>query len=156
MISCFNESVKSNIGKIFLQILKECFPKNHILYKICNRNTIKISYRTMPNMKSYISKHNSKIIQQNLQPNLQPNPPQNLQLSNKDLEKTVIVRTKSTAQCQENVRIAMQCIGTESHKLTLVMLRHILAALWGSKLDTSSIWTRLRMIVMAPQLSALI
>ena len=29
----FSLNVKSNIGKIFLQILKECFPKNHILSK---------------------------------------------------------------------------------------------------------------------------
>ena len=93
----FSLNVKTNIGKIFLQILKECFPKNHILYKICNKNTIKISYRTMPNMNSYISKHNNKILQQNLQPHLQPNLQHNLQqnlqqqqnqnLTNKELEK---------------------------------------------------------------------
>ena len=66
----FSLNVKSNIGKIFLQILHECFPQNHILHKICNKNTIKISYRTMPNMNSYISKHNNKILSQNLQQNL--------------------------------------------------------------------------------------
>ena len=43
----FSLNVKTNIGKIFLQLIKECFPKNHILNKICNRNTLKLSYRTM-------------------------------------------------------------------------------------------------------------
>ena len=66
----YSLNVKTNIGKIFLQLVKECFPPNHILHKICNKNTLKISYRTMPNMGSHISKHNNKILSQNLQQNL--------------------------------------------------------------------------------------
>ena len=62
----FSLNVKTNIGKIFLQLIKECFPRNHILHKICNRNTLKISYRTMPNMGRHISKHNNQILQQKL------------------------------------------------------------------------------------------
>ena len=67
----FSLNVKTNIGKIFLQLIKECFPKTHILHKICNKNTLKLSYRTMPNISSHISKHNNKILQQNLQQTLQ-------------------------------------------------------------------------------------
>ena len=40
----FSLNVKTNVGKMFLQIIKECFPPTHKLYKICNRNTLKISY----------------------------------------------------------------------------------------------------------------
>ena len=65
----FSLNVKSNIGKIFLNLIKECFPKNHILSKICNKNTLKLSYRTMPNMRRNISKHNNQIFQQRLQEN---------------------------------------------------------------------------------------
>ena len=39
----FSLNVKTNIGKIFLQLIRECFPTNHILHKICNKITIKIS-----------------------------------------------------------------------------------------------------------------
>ena len=115
----FSLNVKTNIGKVFLQILKECFPKTHILHKICNRNTIKISYRTMPNMNSLISKHNNLVLQpnlqtlqqnlqplqQNLQPlqqNLQPLQ-QNLQLSNKELEK----RGAPYCNCQDKANCPM-------------------------------------------------
>ena len=59
----FSLNVKTNVGAIFLQIIKDCFPKDHILHKICNPNTIKVSYRTMPNIKRHISRHNNKILQ---------------------------------------------------------------------------------------------
>ena len=57
-------NVKTNVGKMFLQMIKECCPPTHKLYKICNRNTLKISYRTMPNMKRQISKSNRKKLQE--------------------------------------------------------------------------------------------
>ena len=39
----------------------KCFPPSHPLNKILNRNTVKISYRCMPNMKQVLSKHNAKL-----------------------------------------------------------------------------------------------
>ena len=60
----FALNVKTNVGKMFLQIIHECFPSHHKLYKICNKNTLKMSYRTTSNMKSYVSSHNRKILQQ--------------------------------------------------------------------------------------------
>ena len=58
----FSLNVKTNVGASSLRILQECFPSNHKLYKICNKNTIKVSYRTMKNMKSIISIHNKKVL----------------------------------------------------------------------------------------------
>ena len=49
---------------MFLQIIRECFPPHHKLYRICNKNTLKMSYRTTSNMNSYVSSHNRKILQQ--------------------------------------------------------------------------------------------
>ena len=60
----YSHNVKSNIGKIFLQIISDCFPPSHILHKICNRSTLKVSYRTMPNMKRHIARHNNKILRE--------------------------------------------------------------------------------------------
>ena len=61
----YSANVKSNIGAQFLAILKETFPPTHSLHKICNRNTLKMSYRCMPNIKREISKHNNKILNGN-------------------------------------------------------------------------------------------
>ena len=55
-------NVKTNVGAKFLKIIDDCFPKGHVLNKIFNRNTIKVSYKCMPNMKSLIARHNSKVL----------------------------------------------------------------------------------------------
>ena len=60
----FSQNVKTNVGQKFLRILDSCFPSEHRLRKLLNRNTVKVSYRTMPNMKQVISKHNSKVLRQ--------------------------------------------------------------------------------------------
>ena len=46
----FDGGVKTNIGKVFLKIVSECFPKTHKLHKILNRNSVKVSYCTMANV----------------------------------------------------------------------------------------------------------
>ena len=68
----FSANVSTNIGAKFLQIIDTCFPRGHILYKIINRNTVKVSYRCMPNMKQILGKQNSKIKNQK---SVQPPPP---------------------------------------------------------------------------------
>ena len=60
----FSLNVKTNVGAVFLQIVKECLHRNHKLYKICNRNTLKMSYRTTNNMSTFVSKHNRRILKQ--------------------------------------------------------------------------------------------
>ena len=57
----FSTSVKTNIGSKFLKIIDTCFPPSHPLHKILNRNTLKISYKCMPNISRAISKHNSEV-----------------------------------------------------------------------------------------------
>ena len=69
----FDLQVKTNIGKTFFQILDRNFPPHHRLYKIINRNTVKISYSRMPDMVSHISSHNKNITQES-EKSQQPNP----------------------------------------------------------------------------------
>ena len=57
----FSLNVQTNIGGKFLQLIDKHFPPSHPLSKIINRNTVKISYRCMPNMKAIITGHNFKI-----------------------------------------------------------------------------------------------
>jgi len=60
----FSQNVQTNVAKCFLKIIDKCFPADHKLHKIINRNTIKVSYSCMMNLKSIISQHNKNIIQQ--------------------------------------------------------------------------------------------
>ena len=53
----YSKTVKTKIGKFFLQLIKKFFPKEHKFHKIFNRNTLKLSYSCMPN-KTKINAHN--------------------------------------------------------------------------------------------------
>ena len=59
----YSQNVKSNIGEQFFKALDKCFPQNHVLRKVINRNTVKLSYRCMPNIQRKISTHNAKVLQ---------------------------------------------------------------------------------------------
>ena len=58
----YSKSVKTNVGGRFLQLIDKHFPPTNPLHKIFNRNTMKISYSCMPNVKNVISRHNRKIL----------------------------------------------------------------------------------------------
>ena len=52
------KNVETNVGKCFLSLIDKHFPKSNPLHKIFNRNTIKLSYSCMGNIKTIISNHN--------------------------------------------------------------------------------------------------
>ena len=58
----FSKSVKSNVARNFLQLLEKHFPDSNPLHKLFNRNTVKVSYSCMPNVKSAISRHNNQML----------------------------------------------------------------------------------------------
>ena len=53
-----NSTISTNIGCKFLQAVGDSFTPDHPLRKIFNRNTLKLSYSCIPNVKSIISSHN--------------------------------------------------------------------------------------------------
>ena len=57
----FSRNVKTNIGKVFLKIVKKHFNKRHKYYSIFNRNTLKISYSCTTNVANIIKGHNNKV-----------------------------------------------------------------------------------------------
>ena len=65
-IICFNTpfslGVKANIGRTFLKLLKQHFPKSNRLHKIFNKNTVKVSYSCMSNLSSIILSHNKRLL----------------------------------------------------------------------------------------------
>ena len=67
----FNNSVKTNVGRKFLGLVKKNFPRNHRYHQIFNRNTLKLSYCCTPNLGNIIKQHNSKILKGTPAPQLQ-------------------------------------------------------------------------------------
>jgi hypothetical protein len=67
MVIYFNptwaDNVKTKVGTKILNLVKESCPPTNPLQKIFNKNTIKISYRTTPNISQIISAHNRKLLQ---------------------------------------------------------------------------------------------
>ena len=69
----WSNMVQTNFGGKFLRLLDICFPPSHPLHKVMNRNTIKVSYRCMPNMQKAISSHNIKVCKGGSTPQPIPN-----------------------------------------------------------------------------------
>ena len=58
----YSQHVKTKIGEKFLKIVEKNFPKENQLHKICNRNTLRLSYSCMDNMATIIKAHNNTIM----------------------------------------------------------------------------------------------
>jgi hypothetical protein len=54
----FSKNVKTNIARKFLQLIDKHFPRSSRLYRIFNRNSVKVSYSCMSNITSDISNRN--------------------------------------------------------------------------------------------------
>ena len=46
-----------------MRLIDKHFPRHHKFHKLFNFNNVKLSYSCIPNMKSVIQKHNSKIME---------------------------------------------------------------------------------------------
>ena len=64
----FNANVNTNFGKLLKRLIDKPFPRHHKFQKLSNRNNVELSYSCMPNMKSVIQEHNSKIMRIRNQP----------------------------------------------------------------------------------------
>ena len=58
----YNPTIVTDVGRKFLSLLDKHFKPGDHLHKHINKNTVKISYSTCPNMKTQISKHNAKVL----------------------------------------------------------------------------------------------
>ena len=61
-------NLETNLGKKFLNLIEQHFPKENPLSKVLNRHTIKLSYSCMPNMRAKILQHNNKILKDSVPP----------------------------------------------------------------------------------------
>ena len=55
-------SVTTDVGRKFLNLLDACFPPSNPLSRIFNRKKVKVSYSTMPNLSRILAGHNAKVI----------------------------------------------------------------------------------------------
>ena len=60
----FSVNVKTKVGNYFQNLIRKHFPPRHKFNKLFNRNTIKISYNRMPNIKAEIHKDNKKTLEE--------------------------------------------------------------------------------------------
>ena len=60
--SSYSKTVETNIGKWFFHLINKHFPPEQTFYKIFNRNTLKLSYSCMPNLKILIKSHNQNVL----------------------------------------------------------------------------------------------
>ena len=67
----YSTHIATNIGQLFLKLIDKCFTNRHPLSKIFNRNTLKLSYSCMPNMKAIIATHNKQKLESNHPPQQQ-------------------------------------------------------------------------------------
>ena len=58
----YSKNVRTNVGKLFLSLVKKHFPPHHKLHKLFNRNNIKVSYSCMDSIEKVINSHNSAIL----------------------------------------------------------------------------------------------
>ena len=58
----FNINVATNVAKMFLALIDKHFARNKRLSNIFNRNTIKVSYSCLPNVKKTISNNNHRLL----------------------------------------------------------------------------------------------
>ena len=70
----FSSSVKSNVGRDFLHLLDTAFPPSNPLHKLFSRQTVKISYKCMPNMAQAVARHNANVVKDELPQQVQANP----------------------------------------------------------------------------------
>ena len=92
----FSKTVKTPIGKKFLQILDTCFPPSNPLHKVFNRHTVKVSWSCMPNFSKLLAGHNKKAMTDKQQEDRKCScrVPANCPVSNECLVKDVIYQAE--------------------------------------------------------------
>ena len=102
----FSNNAKTNVGKIFMSLVRKHFPRHHKFHKIFNPNTLKLSYSCMPNVESIIKQHNSKLLNPVHLNQLEPcncRNPQQCPLDGKCLTKCIVYKSTVKTQNSEHV-----------------------------------------------------
>ena len=99
---------QDRIGAKFLTLIDKCFPPDHTLRKVFNRNTVKVSYRTCQSMQRTIVGHNKKLLKPQVKPADCP-------LGNKCLVKNVIYQATVTETTVQGTQVKENYVGLASN-----------------------------------------
>ena len=117
----YNSTVSTNIGKEFLKLIDECFPKGPKFRKAFNTHTVKISYSCTPNMQSIISAQNNKTLREKEPEAKQCSHPRDKKLEcplgNKCLASEIIYQATIEAENQEKQTYIGQTLTDFKHRL---------------------------------------
>ena len=58
----YSTNVSTKVGNLFLKLINKHIPRHRKLYKLFNKNNVKVSYSCMLNMKNIINTYNKKMI----------------------------------------------------------------------------------------------
>ena len=58
----WSDTIITKIGSLFLKLIEKHFPSNDPLRKLFNKNSLKLSYGCLPNVNSFISAQNRKLL----------------------------------------------------------------------------------------------
>ena len=97
--SPYSQNEKTNMGKLFIKLVRKHFPKNSKYHKIFNLNTLKLSYCCTTNVGNIIKQHNSKVLNKtndniNLKCNCRSKP--NCPLNGECLTQCLVYKATST------------------------------------------------------------
>ena len=60
--SPYSQNLKTNIGQLFIKLVRKYLIKNNKYYKIFDLNTLKLTYCCPTNIENIIKQHNSKVL----------------------------------------------------------------------------------------------
>ena len=108
----FSRNVRTNIGRIFIDLIKKHFPKHHRLHKIFNKNNMKISYSCMSNVDSIIKAHDCKIMKPVDETTTNQNTcncrkPKNCPLNGECLSRSLIYKATVTSEKEEKFYVGL-------------------------------------------------
>ena len=108
----YDQSVKTNIGREFLKILGKCSPVTNKLNKIFNRNTVKLSFSCMPNVKTTVEGNSKKILRNSkstAEAERKCSCPKNAEcpLDGKCLSKDIVYRAKVTSESGKETYVGL-------------------------------------------------
>ena len=115
----YSATVRSRIGRDFLNLVSKSFPPGHPLRKIFNRNTLKVGYSCTPNIEKIISSRNKKLLATPQPEERMCNCPKNspCPLGGKCLQKNVIYQATVTQEDGKTNSYTGQCSTTFKARL---------------------------------------
>ena len=123
----YSKNVKTKVAENFLRLIDKHFPKSSILHKIFNRNSVKVSYSCMSNIKVSISNHNRRVLK-NQNPSQIPSKSCNCRIKSKCplngncLVRSVVYKAQITS---DNGKVVKNYIGMTAGPFKLRYSNHL-------------------------------